>query len=181
VHPVTILAINALTTDFHLNLGDHLLTREVEPASPDTSRARVRHRLVNLRQSDLQVSAVSQITIAADRAGDTATEVSLSVERLLNRLHGEVGVATVGHLPEGDLRVARQVNILCAVSYELHQTSSHCYIIAKENNLKNLNLIRRIKFKNRTQPTPTYAYIYADTRNLFYSISLYSNLDRLIL
>jgi hypothetical protein len=29
-------------------------------------------------------------------------------------------VATVGHLPEGNLRVTRQVDILSAVSYELH-------------------------------------------------------------
>jgi hypothetical protein len=29
-------------------------------------------------------------------------------------------VATVGHLPESDLGVSRQVDILSAVSYELH-------------------------------------------------------------
>jgi hypothetical protein len=31
---------------------------------------------------------------------------------------------------------------LSAVSYELHQTSSHCYIIAKENNFLKFNLIK---------------------------------------
>jgi hypothetical protein len=35
-------------------------------------------------------------------------------------------VATVDDLKEGDLRVAREVNVLRAISYELHKaTSSH--------------------------------------------------------
>jgi len=120
VHPVTILAINALTTDFNFNLGDHLLTREVEPAGPHTSIGRVLHRLVDFRESDLQVGAVSQITIATDGASDPATKIGLSVKGLFNGFHRKVGVATVSHLPEGNLRVTGKVNILCAVSYELH-------------------------------------------------------------
>jgi len=120
VHPVTILAINALTTDFNFNLGDHLLTREVEPAGPHTSIGRVLHRLVDFRESDLQVGAVSQITIATDGASDPATKIGLSVKGLFDGFHRKVGVATVSHLPEGNLRVTGKVNILCAVSYELH-------------------------------------------------------------
>ena len=37
VHPVTILAVNALTADFNLNLCNHLLTRAVKPTSVDAS------------------------------------------------------------------------------------------------------------------------------------------------
>ena len=114
VHPVTVLAVNALATNLDLNLRDHLLTWEIEPASV------FRLSLANLRKGDLKVGAVSEVTVAADGAGDTATEIGLAVEGLLDRLHREVGVATVGHLPEGDLRVAGKVNVLSAVGYELH-------------------------------------------------------------
>jgi len=117
VHPVTILSVNALSTDFNFNLGNHLLPREVEPTSPDTSLTGALHALVNFRESDLQVCAVSQITVSADGAGHTATKISLSVKSLLNGFHREVRVATVSHLPESNLRVTRQVDILCAVSY----------------------------------------------------------------
>jgi len=146
VHPVTILPINALTTDLHLHLRDHLFTGEVQPAGIDTLRqstscTTIGHLLVNFRERHLQVSAVRQITIATDRARDTATEIRLSVERLFDRLHRKVGVTTIRHLPEGNLRVSRQVHVLSAISYELHKSSSHCYIIAKENKfeIKQLN------------------------------------------
>ncbi len=140
VHPVTILTINALTTNFNFNLRDHLLSGEIEPTGPDTRISRGLQTLVDFRQSHLQVGAVSQITVAADRAGNTATKISLTVKGLFNRFHRKVRVATVSHLPKGNLRVARQIDILCSVGYELHQTSSHCYIIAKEKNFINLIL-----------------------------------------
>jgi len=129
VHPVTILSVNALTTDFNLNLGDHLLTREVEPAGPHTVSTSVTHILVNFRQSHLKVGAVSQITITADGAGHTATKVGLTVKGLFDGFHREVSVATVSHLPEGNLGITSKVNVLSAISYELHQTSSHCVIL----------------------------------------------------
>ena len=75
------------------------------------------HLLVNLGESNLKVGAVSKITVAADCAGDTATEVSLSVEGLLDRFEREIGVATVRHLPESNLRIACKIDILCAISY----------------------------------------------------------------
>jgi hypothetical protein len=34
-------------------------------------------------------------------------------------------MATVCHLPESDLGLASQVNVLCAIGDELHKTSSH--------------------------------------------------------
>lgn len=63
---------------------------------------------------------MDQVAVAADRACDTLAEVGSAVERLLNRLHREVGVATVHHLEERDLRVSRQVDILRAIGYKLH-------------------------------------------------------------
>jgi len=125
VHPVAVLAINALATDLHLHLGDDLLTGEVQPTGVNTVLSGALHLLVDLGESDLQVSAVSQITVAGNGASDTATEVGLAVESLLNGLHGKVGVALVGHLPESNLGVAGQVNVLGAIGDKLHQSSSH--------------------------------------------------------
>jgi hypothetical protein len=125
MHPVTILAINALTTDLNLNLGNQLLTREIKPTSINTVLSRSLHGLVNLGESNLKVGAVSQITITRNGAGYTTTEISLTVKSLLNRLHRKVSVTFVRHLPKGNLRVARKIDILGAVSYKLHKTSCH--------------------------------------------------------
>jgi hypothetical protein len=125
VHPVTILAINALTTNLDLNLGNQLLTGEIKPTSINTILGSALHGLVNLRESNLKVSAVSQITITRDGASHTTTEIGLSVKSLLDGLHSKVSVTFVRHLPEGNLGVARKINILGAVSDELHKTSCH--------------------------------------------------------
>ena len=117
VHPVAVLAVNALAANLNLNLRDKLLTREVEPPHLGIDITSLR---INLRESDLKVGAVGEVAVAADGAGYAAAEISLAVESLLDRLHREVGVATVSHLPESDLRVTGKVNILSAVGYELH-------------------------------------------------------------
>jgi hypothetical protein len=116
VHPVTILAVNALTSNLDLDLRDELLTNEIEPTGID-SRASDggSHRLVNLRKSNLEVCAVGKITISGDCAGNTSAEISLSGECLLDRLHSEVGMASVRHLPESNLRGSSKENVLCAV------------------------------------------------------------------
>jgi hypothetical protein len=129
MHPVTILAINALTTDLDLNLGDKLLTGEIEPTGINTVLEGALHRLVNLGESDLKVGAVSQITITRNSAGYTTTEIGLSVKSLLNRLHSKVGVTFVRYLPKGDLRVTSEIDVLGAVSYKLHKTSCHFCIL----------------------------------------------------
>jgi len=49
---------------------------------------------------------VDEITVAADLASDTTAEISGSVEGLFNGFHGEVSVAAVNYLEEGDLGVA---------------------------------------------------------------------------
>ncbi len=116
VHPVTILAVNALATNLNLNLSNQLLTGVIQPTSINAGAGlRAQHGLVNLGQGNLHVGAVSQVTIAGNGARNTATEVSLAVESLLNRLHGEVGVASVGHLPESNLGASSKENVLCAI------------------------------------------------------------------
>jgi len=124
VHPVTVLSVDALATDFNFYLGDELLTREVEPAGEYTALVvaadGVGHVLVDFWESYLEVCSVSKIAISGDSAGYTAAEIGLAVEGLFDGFHREVSVSAVSYLPEGNLRITCKVNVLCAVSYELH-------------------------------------------------------------
>jgi hypothetical protein len=72
---------------------------------------------------------VDQVTIALNGAGHTLAKARRPVEGVLNGLHGKVGVTTIDHLEEGNLGIPSQVNILCAISYKLHQTATrHLFI-----------------------------------------------------
>jgi hypothetical protein len=105
-----------------------LLTNVAEPAGPDTRHVATSggaHVLVNLRKDELEVSAVAQITVAADGAGYTATKVGLTREGLLDGLHGEVCVAAVRNLPESNLGGTRKEHVLGTVSDKLHKSSTH--------------------------------------------------------
>jgi hypothetical protein len=114
VHPVAILAVDALTTNLELHLGDKLVTGEIKPTGIFGAVG------VNFRKSDLKVCAVGKIAVAADSASHAATEVGLTVECLLDGLHREVGVSAISNLPESNLRVTSKVNVLCAIGNELH-------------------------------------------------------------
>jgi len=114
VHPVTILAVNTLATNLDLNHVDELLSGVVEPASIRCIASG------DLGESHLKVGLVGTVTVAGDCALNTAAEVSLSVEGVLNRLHREVRVASVSNLPESNLWLARQVDVLSTVSNKLH-------------------------------------------------------------
>ena len=96
VHPVTVLAINALTTDFDFNLRNELFTGEVKPTGVHCGTGGVvLHLLVDFRESNLKVGAVCKITVAADSASNTTTEIGLAVKGLFNRFHSKVGVTFV--------------------------------------------------------------------------------------
>ena len=115
LHPVAVLAVDAGATDLDLDLLDQAVTHIVEPAE-----AAARGRELDLGERDLDIRAVHQVGVTADDSRHAATEVRLTVEGHLDRLHGEVGVALVEHLPERDLGVARDIDILCAVADKLH-------------------------------------------------------------
>jgi len=121
LHPVTILAVNALATDLQLDLVDQAVADVVEPAE---ALART-GSAVNLGEYYLDVRLVHQVGVTVDDGRYALVEVRLSVERHLNGLYGEVRVALVQNLPERNLGVARDVNILRAIADELHQTTSH--------------------------------------------------------
>jgi hypothetical protein len=126
VQPVTIVLVNALATDLELDGLDQVVANPVEPTELST-RAISRQDLY-LGEHSLEVDAVDQITVALDSAGHLLAEVGRTVERVLNRLHREVSVTTVHHLPEGNLGITSQVNILGAISDELHQTTT-CHFL----------------------------------------------------
>ena len=159
VHPVTVLAVNALATNLHLHLSDELLTNEVQPAGIDTVRARGRrHGLVDLRESHLQVGAVSQVTVAGDRAGHTAAKVGLAGEGLLDGLHREVRVASVRHLPESNLGGSSEEDVLGSVRDELQKTTSHflgiVYSVIKEKIMVEIQLFILEEISSKLPFTP---------------------------
>jgi hypothetical protein len=126
VHPVTVLTVDTLATDLNLNLRDELLAGEVKPTGINAGgRGGVLESLANLRESNLKVGAVSQITITRDGAGHTAAEVGLAIKSLLDRLHSEVRVTLVANLPESDLGITSKVNVLGAIGDKLHKSSTH--------------------------------------------------------
>ena len=105
LEPVTVVLVNLLTADLHVDVVDEVVANPVEPAELRTRAVRRLER--DLGERALEVDAVDQIAVAADRALHLLAEVRRAVERLLNGLHGEVRVAAVDHLEEGNLRVAR--------------------------------------------------------------------------
>jgi hypothetical protein len=120
LHPVTILLVDARATDLDLHRVDEAVTDVVEPAE-----AVVGANERDLRERDLDVRAVHQIGVTRDDGRDAATKVGLAVERHLDRLHRKVRVALVENLPERDLGVARDINVLRTIRDELHKTTTH--------------------------------------------------------
>jgi len=133
LHPVAILTVNALAADLELNRLDETVADEVEPAEAAHGR-RVRDQ-VHRRQNHLDVRAVHQISVTVDDRRNTLVEVRLAVEGHLNGLHSEVRVALVQHLPERDLRVSRDVDVLRTIANELKKTATHivCMILGEKN------------------------------------------------
>ena len=93
LHPVTILAVDALTTDLELDHLDEAVSDGVEPA--EAFDTRLRHRQVDSRQHNLDVRTVHQVGITIDHGRHTLVEVGLAVERHLNGLQGKVRMALV--------------------------------------------------------------------------------------
>ena len=123
LHPVTILTINTLTANLQLHLLDQAVADVVQPAETlagSTARNNRRTCQVNLWQHNLHVRLVHQVSVTVDHSRHALVEVRLAVERHFNGLHSEVRVALVQNLPERNLGVARDVNILSAVAHQLH-------------------------------------------------------------
>ena len=113
LEPVTVVKVNALATNLQLRRANQNVTQRVDPAERVADN---RHG----RNIHLQVHAVNQVTVARNGAAHTLAEISRAVERLLNRLHRKVGVAAIHHLEKGNLGITRKINVLCAISDQLH-------------------------------------------------------------
>ena len=112
------MLVDLLSADLELDVVDEVVTNPVEPAELGTRAVAGGER--NRGESGLEVDAVDQVAVAADCACNLLAEVGRAVEGLLDRLHGEVCVAPVDHLEEGDLGIASKIDVLRAISYELH-------------------------------------------------------------
>jgi len=122
VQPLTVLAVNQLAADLHLNLLHQRLADVAHPAERrDVVVADIQR--LHRRQRGLQVDLVDQVTVACNRALHTLAEVRHTVERLLNGLQREVRVPAVQLLEKSHLRVRRQVYVLRAIGYELHEAT----------------------------------------------------------
>ena len=126
LHPVAILAVNTLAANLELDRLDEAVANVVEPAEAVDRR---RHgNQVDRRENHLDVRAVHQVRIAVDDRRHALVEVRLAVERHLNGLQREVRMPLVQHLPERDLGVARDVDILRTIRDKLKQTTTHSFV-----------------------------------------------------
>jgi len=128
--PLLVVLVDALTTDGQFNVVDGTLGDPV--AVIDEGR----RGSVGGSRLELDVHVTDEITVTGDSHGHAAGVGGSTVDGLLDVLHGEVSVALVFRLEEGHLRVTGKVNILGAVSYELHETTGHfesCCTLYGEN------------------------------------------------
>ena len=130
--PLLVVLVDTLTTDGKLDVVDGTLGNEVAVTS-------IRGAGGGDRRLELKVHVTDKVTVTGDSHGHAAGVGGSTVDGLLDVLHREVGVALVFRLEEGHLRVTGKVDILGAVSYELHETTGHfesCCTISRENNFR---------------------------------------------
>ena len=117
--PGLVVLVDALAADGHLNVSQGALS---DPAG-------VEHVVVgggvggNREQAHVHVT--HQVTVTGDGHGHATGVGRGTVDRLLDVLHCEVGVALVDRLEESHLGLTSQVHILGTISYELHKSSRH--------------------------------------------------------
>jgi hypothetical protein len=118
LEPVTVVLVNALTTNLQLDGADEVVTRPVQP--PELSTRAVAGLENYGRQGGLEVHAEDQVTITLNGASYTLAKIRSSVEGIFNGLHGKVRVTPVHYLEECNLRITSQINVLSTIGYELH-------------------------------------------------------------
>ncbi len=165
LEPVAILTVNALATDLELHNLDEAVADVVEPAEAGQVGATVGE--VNGRENNLNVGAVHQIRIAVDDGSNTLVKVGLAVEGDLNGLHGEVGVALVEHLPEGDLGVTRDVDILRTVRDKLKKTATHVVLCSMARKIFSAHALHVSPFLQVTLSTQGHVNIVSANKHLF--------------
>ena len=136
--PLLVVLVDALTTDGKLDVVDGTLGDPVAVLD-------LRSRGVGSDRLELDVHVTDKITVAGNSHGDATGVGGSTVDGLLDVLHREVSVALVLRLVEGNLGVTGKVDVLSAVSYELHETTGHCEsfcTIYRENNFGGMRISR---------------------------------------
>jgi len=118
--PLLVVLVDALTTNGKLDVVDGTLGDPVAVVSGVGSEG------VGRGREKLNVHVTDKITVAGNSHGDATGVGGSTVDGLLDVLHREVGVALVLRLVESNLGVTGKVDVLSAVSYELHKTTGHC-------------------------------------------------------
>ena len=103
LEPVAILSVNSLTSNLELNDLEQSVTDVVEPS--ESVQVGGTGCEVDCWENNLDVCAVHQVGVTVDDCSHTLVEVGLAVEGNLNGFHGEVCMALVKHLPEGNLGI----------------------------------------------------------------------------
>jgi hypothetical protein len=137
--PLLVVLVDALTTDGKLDVVDGTL------GDPVAVVVGVRSSGVGSDRLELDVHVTDKITVAGNSHGDATGVGGSTVDGLLDVLHREVSVALVLRLVEGNLGVTGKVDVLSAVSYELHETTGHCEsfcTIYRENNFGRMRISR---------------------------------------
>jgi len=98
LEPVTVVLVDLLAANLNVDVVDEVVANIVEPAELRARAIGARER--DLGERGLEVHTVDQVTVAADGALHLLAEVGRAIEGLLNRLHGEVCVATVNDLED---------------------------------------------------------------------------------
>jgi hypothetical protein len=141
--PLLVVLVHTLTADGKLDGGDRTLGDPVAVINLGGGRGVGRRRL------ELDVHVTDKITVAGNSHGDATGVGGSTVDGLLDVLHREVSVALVLRLVEGNLGVTGKVDVLSAVSYELHETTGHCEsfcTIYRENKFGRMRISRPLFF-----------------------------------
>lgn len=137
--PLLVVLVDALTTDGQFNVVDGTLGDPV--AVIDEGR----RGSVGRRRFELDVHVTDKVTVTGDSHGHASGVGGSTVDGLLDVLHCEVSVALVFRLEEGNFGVTGKVDVLSAVSDELHETTSHfesCCTLYRENNSGQMRISR---------------------------------------
>ena len=118
--PLLVVLVNALTTDGQLDILDGTFSRPAGIGSGVTGDSRETGLSL-----EFDVHVTDEVTVTGDSHGHATGGRGGTVNGLLDVLHGEVCVAAVDRLEKSYLRVSGKVDVLGAVSDELHETTGH--------------------------------------------------------
>ena len=119
------MTIDDLTADLNLNLLEQELAKAILFVIPELHGVNQCTRRIAIRKLNLQLRLADQIRIAVDDGNDTLTERRSTREVDTERLHGEVRVTLLEDLPERNMRISRDVDILCSVGNKLKKSTCH--------------------------------------------------------